>query len=114
MLTRKDEHLVGGNRPSMTQQVRAGATQDGRFIAYDLSGYGTGGIGSGAGFTGPYVYHVPNYRTEKSAVAINAGSARAMRAPGPSAGCLRHGFVNGRTCRTTEHGPLRISPHQQR
>ncbi len=88
MLTRKDEHLVAGNRPSMTQQVRAGATQDGRFIAYDMSGYGTGGIGSGAGFTGPYVYHVPNYRTKKSAVAINAGSARAMRAPGHPQGAF--------------------------
>ena len=88
MLTRKDEHLVAGNRPSMTQQVRAGAAQDGRFVAYDMSGYGTGGIGSGAGFTGPYVYHVPNYRTEKSAVAINAGSARAMRAPGHPQGAF--------------------------
>ena len=88
MLTRKDEHLAGGNRPSMTQQVRAGATQDGRFVAYDMSGYGTGGIGSGAGFTGPYVYHVPNYRTEKSAVAINAGNARAMRAPGHPQGAF--------------------------
>ena len=88
MLTRKDEHLAGGNRPSMTQQVRAGATQDGRFIAYDMSGYGTGGIGRGAGFTGPYVYHVPNYRTEKSAVAINAGNARAMRAPGHPQGAF--------------------------
>ena len=72
----------------MTQTVRAGATKDGRFIAYDMSGYGTGGIGSGAGFTGPYVYHVPNYRTEKSAVAINAGSARAMRAPGHPQGAF--------------------------
>ena len=88
MLTRKDEHLVAGNRPSMTQQVRAGATQDGRFIAYDMSGYGTGGIGSGAGFTGPYVYHVPNHRTKKSAVAINAGNARAMRAPGHPQGAF--------------------------
>ncbi len=82
MLTRKDEHLVAGNRPSMTQRVRAGATNDGRLIAYDLRGYGTGGISGGASFTGPYVYEVPNYRTEKIAVAINAGSERAMRAPG--------------------------------
>ncbi|MDE0187045.1 MAG: xanthine dehydrogenase family protein molybdopterin-binding subunit [Candidatus Poribacteria bacterium] len=82
MLTRKDEHLVAGNRPSMTQRVRAGATNDGRLIAYDLRGYGTGGISGGASFTGPYVYEVPNVRTEKFAVAINAGSERAMRAPG--------------------------------
>ena len=82
MLTRKDEHLVAGNRPSMTQRVRAGATKDGRLIAYDLRGYGTGGISGGAGFTGPYVYEVPNVRTEKFDVAINAGNERAMRAPG--------------------------------
>ncbi|MBI1926745.1 xanthine dehydrogenase family protein molybdopterin-binding subunit [Candidatus Poribacteria bacterium] len=82
MLTRKDEHLVAGNRPSMTQHVRAGATKDGRLIAYDLRGYGTGGVGGGAGFTGPYVYSVPNVRAEKFDVAINAGNARAMRAPG--------------------------------
>ncbi len=88
MLTRKDEHLVAGNRPSMTQHVRAGATKDGRLIAYDLRGYGTGGISGGAGFTGPYVHHVPNYRTEKFAVAINAGNARAMRAPGHPQGAF--------------------------
>ena len=82
MLTRKDEHLVAGNRPSMTQRVRAGATKDGRLIAYDLRGYGTGGISGGASFTGPYVYSVPNVRSEKFAVAINAGNERAMRAPG--------------------------------
>lgn len=88
MVTRKDEHLVSGNRPSMTQHVRAGATKDGRLIAYDLRGYGTGGISGGAGFTGPYVYHVPNVRTEKFAVSINAGNARAMRAPGHPQGAF--------------------------
>ena len=88
MLTRKDEHLVAGNRPSMTQRVRAGATKDGRLIAYDLRGYGTGGISGGAGFTGPYVYSVPNVRSEKFAVAINAGNERAMRAPGHPQGAF--------------------------
>ncbi len=82
MLTRKAEHLVAGNRPSMTQHVRAGATRDGRLIAYDMKGHGTGGISSGAGFQAPYVYHVPNLRTEKVNVAINTGNQRAMRAPG--------------------------------
>ena len=88
MLARKDEHLVAGNRPSMTQRVRAGATKDGRLIAYDLRGYGTGGISGGAGFTGPYVYSVPNVRSEKFAVAINAGNERAMRAPGHPQGAF--------------------------
>ena len=53
MLTRKAEHLVAGNRPSMTQHVRAGATSDGRLIAYDMKGHGTGGISSGARFSSP-------------------------------------------------------------
>jgi xanthine dehydrogenase YagR molybdenum-binding subunit len=88
MLTRKAEHLVAGNRPSMTQHVRAGATRDGRLIAYDMKGYGTGGISSGAGFTGPYVYHVPNSRAERVNVATNAGNQRAMRAPGHPQGAF--------------------------
>ena len=88
MLTRKDEHLVAGNRPSMTQHVRAGATSDGRLIAYDMRGYGTGGISSGAGFQAPYVYHVPNFRAERVNVAVNAGNQRAMRAPGHPQGAF--------------------------
>ena len=88
MLTRKAEHLVAGNRPSMTQHVRAGATGDGRLIAYDMKGYGTGGISSGAGFSAPYVYHVPNLRTEKRNVTVNVGNQRAMRAPGHPQGAF--------------------------
>ena len=88
MLTRKDEHLVAGNRPSMTQHLHAGATEDGRLIAYDLRGYGTGGISRGAGFQAPYVYHVPNYRTERFSVVTNAGNQRAMRAPGHPQGAF--------------------------
>ena len=88
MLTRKAEHLVAGNRPSMTQHVRAGATGDGRIIAYDMKGYGTGGISSGAGFQAPYVYHVPNVRAERRNVAVNVGNQRAMRAPGHPQGAF--------------------------
>ena len=72
----------------MTQHVRAGATRDGRLIAYDMRGYGTGGISSGAGFQAPYVYHVPNRRTERFNVAVNAGNQRAMRAPGHPQGAF--------------------------
>ncbi len=88
MLTRKAEHLVAGNRPSMTQHVRAGATGDGRLIAYDMKGHGTGGISSGAGFQAPYVYDVPNLRTETVNVAVNVGNQRAMRAPGHPQGAF--------------------------
>ena len=95
MLTRKAEHLVAGNRPSMTQHVRAGATGDGRLIAYDMKGHGTGGISSGAGFNAPYVYHVPNLRTEKVNVAVNVGNQTRDAGPWASTRRVCYGFLDG-------------------
>ena len=91
MLTRFDEALAVGNRPSSFQKVRLGAKKDGTLVAYQLeafgtAGYASGGVtaagGGGAGFPAPYVYRIPNSRVQQTTVAINAGSARAMRAPG--------------------------------
>ena len=91
MLTRFDEALAVGNRPSSFQKVRLGAKKDGTLIAYELEAFGTGGYasggataggGGGAGFPAPYIYRIPNTRVRQTAVAINAGAARAMRAPG--------------------------------
>ena len=91
MLTRFDEALAVGNRPSSFQKVRLGAKADGTLVAYQLDAFGTAGYasggataagGGGAGFPAPYIYRVPNTRIRETTVAINAGSARAMRAPG--------------------------------
>jgi xanthine dehydrogenase YagR molybdenum-binding subunit len=91
MLTRFDESLAVGNRPSSFQKVRLGAKKDGTLVAYELEAFGTAGFGSGAatagggggaGFPAPYIYRVSNTRVRQTTVAINAGSARAMRAPG--------------------------------
>lgn len=91
MLTRFDEALAVGNRPSSFQKIKLGATADGKLHAFELESYGTAGIGAGgasegggggAGFPAPYIYHVPNIRVRQSSVAIDAGSARAFRAPG--------------------------------
>ena len=91
MLTRFDEALAVGNRPSSFQKIKLGATADGKVYAFELESYGTAGIGSagsteggggGAGFPAPYIYPVPNIRVKQSGVNINAGSARAFRAPG--------------------------------
>src|SRR5208283_5905911 len=46
------------------------------------SGGMTAAGGGGAGFPAPYIYQIPNSRVQQTTVAINAGSARAMRAPG--------------------------------
>ena len=90
-LTRFDEALAVGNRPSSFQKIKLGATADGQLKAFELESYGTAGIGSGgasegggggAEFPAPYIYKVPNIRVKQSGVNIDAGSARAFRAPG--------------------------------
>jgi xanthine dehydrogenase YagR molybdenum-binding subunit len=91
MLTRFDESLAVGNRPSTFQKVKLGAVQDGTLRAYELESFGcpgfaaggaTAGGGSGATFPAPYIYKIPNTRVKQASVAINAGSSRAFRAPG--------------------------------
>lgn len=91
MLTRFDEALAAGNRPSSFQRIKLAASADGKLTAFDFDSYGTPGIGSGgstegggggAEFPAPYIYDVPNTRVQHSGVAVNAGSARAFRAPG--------------------------------
>ena len=91
MLTRFDQSLAVGNRPSSFQRIRLGASADGKLVGFDMDAYGTAGIGAGAasagggggsGFPAPYIYAVPNIRVKQSSVAINTGQARAFRAPG--------------------------------
>jgi xanthine dehydrogenase YagR molybdenum-binding subunit len=89
-LTRFDEGLAVGNRPSSFQKIKLGASADGTLQAFEMDNYGTAGIGSGPATEGgsggvelrmPYIYKVPNFRVKQSTVAVNAGSARAFRAP---------------------------------
>ncbi|HOX55685.1 MAG TPA: xanthine dehydrogenase family protein molybdopterin-binding subunit [Candidatus Paceibacterota bacterium] len=90
MLTRFDQALAAGNRPSSFQKIKLGASADGKLQAFEFENYGTAGIGSGGSTAGggsgvelhaPYIYRVPNIRVKQAAVAVNAGSARAFRAP---------------------------------
>jgi xanthine dehydrogenase YagR molybdenum-binding subunit len=91
MLTRFDEALAVGNRPSSFQKIKMGALTDGRLHAFELENYGTAGIGAGgdaggggggANIPAPYLYKVSNYRSSQKSVNVNAGSSRAFRAPG--------------------------------
>ncbi len=88
-LERAHEHMAAGNRPSATAKVKIGASKDGTISSIISETHGTGGITRGAGVGGklPYVYSVPNYRRVHSDVFINAGNARAMRAPGHPEAC---------------------------
>ncbi len=91
MLTRFDESLAVGNRPSSYQKIKLGSDKEGKLLAFDLDAFGSAGFasggssaggGGGAGFPAPYIYKIPNIRAKHAGVAINAGSSRAFRAPG--------------------------------
>ncbi|HYG24529.1 MAG TPA: xanthine dehydrogenase family protein molybdopterin-binding subunit [Verrucomicrobiae bacterium] len=91
MLTRFDQSLAVGNRPSTFQKLRMGANADGDLLAFEMENFGTPGFASGGAsaagsgdvsIPAPYLYHVPNIRVRQTSVATNAGSARAFRAPG--------------------------------
>lgn len=91
MLTRFDQALAVGNRPSSFQKIKMGALADGTLHAFEGENYGTPGIGAGADSGGggggsaipmPYLYKVSNSRVKQADVAVNAGSSRAFRAPG--------------------------------
>ena len=88
MLSRYEEQLCSGNRPSAAVKLKAAAKKDGTLVAIDCTTYGTGGVNSGAGFPFPYVYNVPNFRRQHSDVFINAGDGTAMRAPGHPPACF--------------------------
>jgi xanthine dehydrogenase YagR molybdenum-binding subunit len=90
MLPRAAEHLATGNRPSSRQRVRLAADKGGNLAAIELIEHGSGGIGGGAGTSGPFktLYRCANIRTEERDVYINAGPSSPMRAPGWPQGCF--------------------------
>jgi xanthine dehydrogenase YagR molybdenum-binding subunit len=84
-VTREDSLTGQGNRPPVTMTVKAGVKKDGTLTAFEMKAVGTGGAYTGAGtvdFQVRDLYTCPNVRTEAIDVFINAGPARAFRAPG--------------------------------
>jgi CO/xanthine dehydrogenase Mo-binding subunit len=86
-LTREESFLAVGNRPPDTMTVKAGVKKDGTLTALQLTVLGTGGAYPGGGVGGVDwvfrdLYACPNVKTEMTDVYINAGQARAFRAPG--------------------------------
>ena len=81
MLERDEEHISAGNRPSDYGRVKAGADRDGTLVAFDAETWGTGGHSRGADLRVPYIYAPKVFRRKHTDVKVNAGNARAMRAP---------------------------------
>ncbi len=83
-LSRKDNSLCVGNRPSTLITIKGGAKKDGTLTALQMKNYTSGGVGRGDRSSEPLVdiYQCPNVKVEEYTVFINAGASRPTRAPG--------------------------------
>ena len=87
-LDRRTELTIGGNRPSFYGKVKAGAKRDGSIVFWESNTWASGGFTGGGPPPTPYVFTgIPNQRKVHSAVSINAGGARAWRAPNHQQAC---------------------------
>jgi xanthine dehydrogenase YagR molybdenum-binding subunit len=98
MLERDEEITTAGNRPSAYGTVKIAGNKDGSLTAFSVDCYGTPGYTGGATVNLnllPYVYldAVPNYSRKHSVAYVNAGGARAMRAPGHPQNCVLTEFA---------------------
>ncbi len=84
ILTRKENSLCVGNRPSSLQTIKGGVKKDGTLTALSLKNYTCGGITNGDRCSEPIidVYICPNLSVEESTVFTNTGADRPTRAPG--------------------------------
>jgi xanthine dehydrogenase YagR molybdenum-binding subunit len=88
MLDREEEVTAAGNRPSAYAKVKIAGTKDGKITAFQIDSYGSSGVGSSRTVGPlPYVYPIPNTKVKHTVVQLNAGSQRAMRAPGHPQSC---------------------------
>ncbi len=86
MLTREEENLVAGNRPSSVQTYQLGAKRDGTLTALDLTTIGNCGA-QGSWFSpialpAKELYLCPNVRTVDHGIRTNLGTQASFRAPG--------------------------------
>jgi xanthine dehydrogenase YagR molybdenum-binding subunit len=83
-LDRASDLEIAGCRPSFFGNIKVGAKKDGTVLVWESRTWSTGGFGGGGLNASllPYVFqNVPNRRINHTAVSINAGGARAWRAP---------------------------------
>jgi CO/xanthine dehydrogenase Mo-binding subunit len=83
-LSRKDNSLCVGNRPSTQITIKGGAKKDGTLTALSLKNITCGGVDSGDESSEPLVdiYKCPNIKVEEFTVFTNTGAGRPTRAPG--------------------------------
>lgn len=96
-LSRKENSLCVGNRPSSLQIIKGGIKKDGTLTALYLKNYTCGGIRRGDRCSEPLidVYKCPNVKVEEYSIFTNTGAARPTRAPGHVQGTFAlEGFLD--------------------
>jgi xanthine dehydrogenase YagR molybdenum-binding subunit len=96
-LSRKDNSLCVGNRPSAQMTIKGGARKDGTLTALSFRNTTCGGVDSGDQCSEPTidVYRCPNVKVEEFTVFTNTGAARPTRAPGHVQGTFAlEGFLD--------------------
>ena len=90
LLSRRDNAVCVGYRPSSLQTYKVGAKKDGTLTALQLTNMASGGIGAGDDVGEPVVdiYKCPNCKIFEETVYTNTGGSRAMRAPGHTQGAF--------------------------
>ena len=81
-LDRSTELTIAGVRPSHFAKIKVAGKKDGTMTGWQSESWASGGIGGGGMAPLPYVFtNIPNRRMNHTQVSINAGPARAWRAP---------------------------------
>lgn len=96
VLSRKENSLCVGNRPSSWQTIKGGIKKDGTLTALYLKNYTSGGVGRGDRCAEPIidVYKCPHLKVEEFTVYTNTGASRPTRAPGHVQGTFAlEGFI---------------------
>ena len=87
-LDRATELKIGGVRPSAYAKIKIGAKKDGTITTWQSDSWASGGFAGGGSPPLPYVFtNIANQRKNHTAVSINAGGARAWRAPNHQQAC---------------------------
>ena len=97
VLTRQENSLCVGNRPSSFQTYKGGVRKDGTLTALFLENYTSGGISRGDRCAEPVIdlYKCQNVRTDEFTVFMNTGPDRPTRAPGHTQGTFGfEGFLD--------------------
>ena len=90
LLSRRDNAVCVGYRPSSNQTYKIGAKKDGTLTAFQMTNIACGGIAAGDDCSDPVVniYKCPNCKVFEETVYTNVGAQRAMRAPGITPGAF--------------------------